>query len=94
MKRTVLVTGTDQGLGLETSRQLIEKGHQVVMGALNADTAPQPEGGTVIQLDMTNAQQILDAYDFIVQLHTCTNTCSLDAALTSVSMRLECLPMI
>jgi NAD(P)-dependent dehydrogenase (short-subunit alcohol dehydrogenase family) len=42
--KVALVTGTDQGLGLEMSRQLINKGAMGYMGALNAETALNPAG--------------------------------------------------
>ncbi|HVY31388.1 MAG TPA: SDR family NAD(P)-dependent oxidoreductase [Polyangiaceae bacterium] len=60
---TVIVTGGNRGLGLETSRQLAEQGYRVVLSArrrADAEQAARSIGKTVLatELDVTSAESI------------------------------------
>lgn len=53
--RTALITGGNRGIGLETGRQLVEKGLQVVLGSRDAkagEEAARTIGATSVQLDV------------------------------------------
>jgi NAD(P)-dependent dehydrogenase (short-subunit alcohol dehydrogenase family) len=52
-----LVTGANKGLGYETARQLITRGHTVYLGARDAERggfASRELGGQFVQLDVTD----------------------------------------
>jgi NAD(P)-dependent dehydrogenase (short-subunit alcohol dehydrogenase family) len=52
-----LVTGANKGLGYETARQLITRGHTVYLGARDAErggVASRELGGQFVQLDVTD----------------------------------------
>ena len=52
---TSLITGANKGLGFETARQLVAVGHQVWMGARDADRGQQAAdqlGAGFVQLDV------------------------------------------
>lgn len=52
-----LITGANKGLGYETARQLIERGHCVYLGARDAErgeAAAAALGGYFVQLDVTD----------------------------------------
>ena len=52
-----LITGANKGLGYETARQLIERGHTVYFGARSVErgqTAASSLGGRYVQLDVTD----------------------------------------
>jgi NAD(P)-dependent dehydrogenase (short-subunit alcohol dehydrogenase family) len=52
-----LITGANKGLGYETARQLIERGHTVYIGARSAErgeAAAREIGGHFVQLDVTD----------------------------------------
>jgi NAD(P)-dependent dehydrogenase (short-subunit alcohol dehydrogenase family) len=56
-----LVTGANKGLGYETARQLIERGHTVYVGARNAErgeSAASALGGRFVQLDVTDDSSV------------------------------------
>jgi NAD(P)-dependent dehydrogenase (short-subunit alcohol dehydrogenase family) len=59
-----LITGANKGLGLETARQLIERGHIVYLGARNAsrgEAAVSKVGGRFVQLDVTDDSSVQSA---------------------------------
>ncbi|MGD0394318.1 MAG: SDR family NAD(P)-dependent oxidoreductase, partial [Acidimicrobiales bacterium] len=52
-----LVTGANKGLGYESARQLIERGHTVYIGARSVErgeAAATHLGGKFVQLDVTD----------------------------------------
>lgn len=56
-----LITGANKGLGYETARQLIARGHTVYLGARNAErgeTAASALGGSFVQLDVTDDSSV------------------------------------
>lgn len=61
MKRIALVTGANRGIGLEISRQLVNKGYFVYQGARNLDSVPDlsEKGEAVpVELDVTDSVSI------------------------------------
>jgi 3-oxoacyl-[acyl-carrier protein] reductase len=59
--RVALVTGAAGGLGLATSKALIEDGFRVAMADLNAqklDTAGRPLGGYAVACDVSDQKQV------------------------------------
>jgi NAD(P)-dependent dehydrogenase (short-subunit alcohol dehydrogenase family) len=72
-KRIALVTGANKGLGLETSRQLAQKGIHVVMGARDAakgrqaaeTLAAEALAVTFLELDVTREDHIQAAADHL-----------------------------
>jgi NAD(P)-dependent dehydrogenase (short-subunit alcohol dehydrogenase family) len=68
--RTVLVTGANRGLGLETCRQLLARGDRVVVTARrrsDADSAASELGGAVVpaELDVARKESIAACVDAI-----------------------------
>ncbi len=56
-----LVTGANKGLGYETARQLIGRGHTVYLGARHAErgeVAASALGGLFVQLDVTDDSSV------------------------------------
>src|SRR5689334_22092293 len=54
---TVLITGSNKGIGFETARQLIEAGHQVYAAARDADRGRKAAdllGARFVHLDVTD----------------------------------------
>lgn len=63
-----LVTGANKGLGYETARQLIERGHTVYIGARNVErgqSASTQLGARFVQLDVTDDASVAVALDVI-----------------------------
>lgn len=59
----VLVTGATSGIGLELSRQLVERGFRVFGGALPGEdsTALDETGSTLVPLDVTDSDSLAEA---------------------------------
>jgi NAD(P)-dependent dehydrogenase (short-subunit alcohol dehydrogenase family) len=65
-----LITGANKGLGYETARQLIGRGHTVYLGARNAkrgETAASELGGHTVQLDVTDDLSVEAALGVIIE---------------------------
>jgi NAD(P)-dependent dehydrogenase (short-subunit alcohol dehydrogenase family) len=65
-----LVTGANKGLGYETARQLIERGHTVYIGARRVDlgeAAAAELGAGFVQLDVTDDASVTTALDVIAR---------------------------
>ncbi len=65
-----LITGANKGLGYETSRQLIERGHTVYLGARNAErgeAAASELGCQFVQLDVTDDSSVEAALGVIAK---------------------------
>jgi NAD(P)-dependent dehydrogenase (short-subunit alcohol dehydrogenase family) len=63
-----LITGANKGLGYETARQLIERGHTTYLGARNAErgeAAASELGGRFVQLDVTDDSSVETALGVI-----------------------------
>ncbi len=72
--KTVLITGATRSIGLETAKQLIQKGHFVYLGSRNLEKGEETvkelnsqELKTVraVQIDVTDVASILVAKDII-----------------------------
>jgi NAD(P)-dependent dehydrogenase (short-subunit alcohol dehydrogenase family) len=75
-KQTVLITGANKGIGLETARQLAKAGYHIFLGSrdkANGDKAVEllhTEGLTDVELlliDVTNEQSVKQAHDELTQ---------------------------
>jgi NAD(P)-dependent dehydrogenase (short-subunit alcohol dehydrogenase family) len=65
-----LITGANKGLGYETARQLIERGHTVYLGARNVErgeSAASALGGQFVQLDVTDDSSVQTALGVIAE---------------------------
>ena len=65
-----LITGANKGLGYETARQLIDRGHTVYLGARNVErgeAAATELGGQFVQLDVTDDSSVESALVLIAQ---------------------------
>jgi NAD(P)-dependent dehydrogenase (short-subunit alcohol dehydrogenase family) len=63
-----LITGANKGLGYETARQLIERGHSVYLGARSperGEAAAAALGGRFVQLDVTDDSSVEAALDLV-----------------------------
>ncbi len=67
-----LITGANKGLGHETARQLIERGHTVYIGARSVErgeAAATGLGGHFLQLDVTDEASVEAALGIIAERH-------------------------
>ena len=65
-----LITGANKGLGYETARQLIQRGHLVYLGARNAEraeVAASALGGQFVRLDVTDDSSVETALGAIAE---------------------------
>lgn len=65
-----LITGANKGLGYETARQLIERGHTVYLGARHVErgeAAASELGGQFVQLDVTDDSSVETALGLIAE---------------------------
>jgi NAD(P)-dependent dehydrogenase (short-subunit alcohol dehydrogenase family) len=65
-----LITGANKGLGYDTARQLIERGHTVYLGARDAErgeVAATALGGQSVQLDVTDDGSVETALGVIAE---------------------------
>jgi NAD(P)-dependent dehydrogenase (short-subunit alcohol dehydrogenase family) len=65
-----LITGANKGLGYETARQLIDRGHTLYLGARNAErggVAARELGGEFIQLDVADDASVETALRAIAE---------------------------
>lgn len=63
-----LISGANKGLGYETARQLIDRGHTVYIGARNVErggAAASGLGGEFVKLDVTDDGSVKDALGVI-----------------------------
>jgi NAD(P)-dependent dehydrogenase (short-subunit alcohol dehydrogenase family) len=64
----ILVTGANKGLGYETARQLIGRGHAVYVGSRSVErgvTAASELGGQFVQIDVTDETSVETALGVI-----------------------------
>ena len=62
--RTVLVTGGNRGIGLATAKQFAAQGHRVAI-TYRSEAPADCEGLLAVRCDVTDAQQVDDAFDQI-----------------------------
>jgi NAD(P)-dependent dehydrogenase (short-subunit alcohol dehydrogenase family) len=65
-----LITGANKGLGYETARQLIERGHRLYLGARNVDrgaAAASAVGGHFVPLDVADDSSVETALSVIAK---------------------------
>lgn len=65
-----LITGANKGLGYETARQLVQRGHTAYLGARNTErgeTAASELGGRFVQLDVTSDSSVETALGVIAE---------------------------
>ncbi|MBT0772941.1 SDR family NAD(P)-dependent oxidoreductase [Kineosporia sp. J2-2] len=72
---TTLVTGANKGLGLETTRRLIEAGHTVYAGMRDLSTgeAARALGAVPVQLDVTDDASVARAVASLTELDVLIN---------------------
>jgi NAD(P)-dependent dehydrogenase (short-subunit alcohol dehydrogenase family) len=70
--RVAVVTGGGSGIGLATARRLAAEGARVVvadMDAVSGQAAADEVGGTFVQVDVSNAEQVDALFDGVVESH-------------------------
>ncbi|GAB3915144.1 oxidoreductase [Larkinella knui] len=68
MKKVILITGASSGMGKETAKKLIQKGHTVYTAARRIEQMQDIKamGGHPIQMDVTNQADIQQVIDTII----------------------------
>jgi NAD(P)-dependent dehydrogenase (short-subunit alcohol dehydrogenase family) len=67
---TTLITGANKGLGYETARQLIAKGHTVYIGARSTGrgrAAADELGARFVRIDVTDSASVREAADLVLR---------------------------
>ena len=79
--KTILITGTSSGYGLETSRYFLDRGWQVIatMRSLREDLLPQSQRLRVLAVDVTNARSIAAAVDAAGPIDVLVNNAGIGA---------------
>jgi len=67
MSKVILITGASSGIGLETAKMLIEKGHKVYGGARRIELMQEVKGLNALNLDITNEASIKECVEYILQ---------------------------
>lgn len=69
MKKIILITGASSGMGKETAKSLIQKGHTVYTAARRIDQMQDLKnmGGYPIQMDITKEEDIQNVVDTIIR---------------------------
>jgi NAD(P)-dependent dehydrogenase (short-subunit alcohol dehydrogenase family) len=65
---TILITGANKGLGLETARRLVDEGHTVIVGARDPErgrAAAEKTGGHFLPLDVTSDPSVSAATETV-----------------------------
>jgi NAD(P)-dependent dehydrogenase (short-subunit alcohol dehydrogenase family) len=73
---SVLITGADEGLGLETARQLVRSGHSVWLGSRDlarGEDAASEAGARPVQLDVTSDESVAAAAEVVGELDVLVN---------------------
>ena len=73
---SVLITGADQGLGLEAARQLVRAGHTVWLGSRDlalGQVAAERAGARPVQLDVTSDESVAAAAQTVGSLDVLVN---------------------
>ncbi|NKE56872.1 SDR family NAD(P)-dependent oxidoreductase [Lentzea sp. PSKA42] len=73
---SVLVTGANKGLGLETARQLVLAGHTVYLGSRDPElgqAAAAEVGARPVQLDVTSDESVAAAAEAVGELDVLVN---------------------
>ena len=82
------VTGANKGLGYETARRLIERGHSVYMGARSlerGEAAATELGGQFVQLDVTDDASVETALGVIAEREGLLDVLVNNAGISSVA---------
>jgi NAD(P)-dependent dehydrogenase (short-subunit alcohol dehydrogenase family) len=83
-----LITGANRGLGFETARQLVAAGHQVWIGARDADRGQQAAdqlSARFVQLDVTDAPSVGAAAETVGELDVLVNNAGISGGRVSPS---------
>lgn len=98
MKRSVLVTGANRGLGLRLSEQLAASGHKVFVTSRNLAKVEAAIAGLVgdvtpLQLDITRQSDVYDVCDFLRKEGITLNVLVNNAGLNLEPTRLDPKPL-